>query len=158
MYNPFSLSGKTILVTGASSGIGKATAIECSKMGATIIMTARNEERLQETIQLLEGEGHQYIIADLTNEDAIKQLTEQVPELDGVVCAAGISMLKPIQVLAEKDIKTIFDTNSQKTQTEYGSVAGLYFFHFWERQYGDSIIPVWQFKECIEQFCQICRY
>ena len=111
MYNPFSLSGKTILVTGASSGIGKATAIECSKMGATIIMTARNEERLQETMQLLEGEGHQYIIADLTNEDAIKQLTEQVPELDGVIYAAGISMLKPIQVLAEKDIKTIFDTN-----------------------------------------------
>ena len=111
MYNPFSLSSKTILVTGASSGIGKATAIECSKMGATIIMTARNEERLQETMQLLEGEGHQYIITDLTNEDAIKQLTEQVPELDGVVCAAGISMLKPIQVLAEKDIKTIFDTN-----------------------------------------------
>ncbi len=111
MYNPFSLAGKTILVTGASSGIGRATAIECSRMGATIIMTARNEERLQETLLQLEGEGHLYVISDLTNEDEIKQLVEQVPELDGVVCAAGISMLKPIQVLSEKDIQSIFATN-----------------------------------------------
>ena len=111
MYNPFSLAGKTILVTGASSGIGRATVIECSKMGATIIMTARNEERLKETLLLLEGEGHQYIVADLTNEDEIRQLVEQIPELDGAVCAAGISMLKPIQVLSEKDIQSVFATN-----------------------------------------------
>ena len=49
-YNPFTLTGKTILVTGASSGIGKATAIECSKMGANVILTARNNERLEETL------------------------------------------------------------------------------------------------------------
>ena len=58
-YNPFSLVGKTILITGASSGIGRATAIECSKMGARCILTARNEERLQETMSNLAGEGHQ---------------------------------------------------------------------------------------------------
>ena len=57
-YNPFSLKGKTILVTGASSGIGKETAISCSKMGAKVIITARNEERLEETFQALEGENH----------------------------------------------------------------------------------------------------
>ena len=51
MYNPFSLEGKTILVTGASSGIGRATAIECSRMGAKVIITARNEERLKETLE-----------------------------------------------------------------------------------------------------------
>ena len=56
MYNPFSLEGKTILVTGASSGIGRATAIECSRMGAKVIITARNEERLKETLEQLEGD------------------------------------------------------------------------------------------------------
>ena len=54
MYNPFSLSGKTILVTGASSGIGRATAIECAKMGAVVFLTARDEARLRETLDALE--------------------------------------------------------------------------------------------------------
>lgn len=111
MYNPFSLEGKTILVTGASSGIGRAVAIECSKMGAIVFLSARNDARLRETLDALEGDGHQIIVADLTDEEAIKALVEQVPQLDGVVCAAGISMLKPIQVLSEKDIQTIFATN-----------------------------------------------
>ena len=111
MYNPFSLEGKTILVTGASSGIGRAVAIECSKMGAVVFLSARNDARLRETLEALEGDGHQIIVADLTDEEAIKALVEQVPQLDGVVCAAGISMLKPIQVLSEKDIQTIFATN-----------------------------------------------
>ena len=56
-YNPYSLEGKTILVTGASSGIGKATAIECSKLGARVIITGRDEARLQQTLSSLEGEG-----------------------------------------------------------------------------------------------------
>ena len=58
MYNPFSIEGKTILVTGASSGIGMATAIECSKMGAKVIITGRNEERLLQTYSQLDGTGH----------------------------------------------------------------------------------------------------
>ena len=68
MYNPFSLKGKIILVTGASSGIGRATAVECSKMGAKLVLTARNEDRLKETLNLLQGDEHQYIVADLSNE------------------------------------------------------------------------------------------
>lgn len=111
MYNPFSLSGKTILVTGASSGIGRAIAVECSRMGARIFFTARDAARLRETQLLLEGDGHQYIIADLTDGDAIKQLVEQVPQLDGVVFAAGVSQLKPIQVISENDVHSIFATN-----------------------------------------------
>ena len=111
MYNPFSLSGKRILVTGASSGIGRAVAIECSKMGAAVILTARNEERLQETLHQLEGEGHRYIAADLTNADALKQLAEAAGEVDGVVFAAGVSALKPIQAVTEKDIESVFATN-----------------------------------------------
>ena len=61
-YNPYSLEGKTILVTGASSGIGKATAIECSKLGARVIITGRDEARLQQTLSSLEGEGHVTIL------------------------------------------------------------------------------------------------
>ena len=68
-YNPFSLEGKTVLVTGASSGIGQATAIECAKMGAKVVITGRNIERLQETFDQLEGEGHLQIVADLNSED-----------------------------------------------------------------------------------------
>lgn len=111
MYHPFSLQGKTILVTGASSGIGRAVAIECSKMGAVVFLNARDEARLHETLAAMKGDGHQIIVADLTNEEAINTLVEQLPPLDGVVFAAGISMLKPIQVLSEKDIQTIFATN-----------------------------------------------
>lgn len=111
MYNPFTLEGKTILVTGASSGIGRAIAIECSKMGATVFFTARDEARLRETLALMEGNGHQLFVADLTQEEDIEALVEQLPQLDGMVCAAGISSLKPIQVLTEKDVQTIFATN-----------------------------------------------
>ena len=60
-YNPFSLEGKTILVTGASSGIGQSTAVECSKLGAKVVITARNEDRLNETLSMMEGDGHQLI-------------------------------------------------------------------------------------------------
>ena len=59
-YNPYSLEGKTILVTGASSGIGKGAAIECSKMGAKVIITARNEERLKETLKGMDFDYAQY--------------------------------------------------------------------------------------------------
>ena len=68
-YNPYSLEGKTILVTGASSGIGKATAIECSKLGARVIITGRDEARLQQTLSSLEGEGHVVIAAGLGEDD-----------------------------------------------------------------------------------------
>lgn len=74
MNNPFSLKGKTILVTGASSGIGQSTAIECSKLGAKIIITGTNEERLWIHLIWLEGKGHIMIIADLLDEDALAKL------------------------------------------------------------------------------------
>lgn len=89
MYNPFSLEGKTILVTGASSGIGRATAVECSKLGATVVITGRNEARLQETVSMMEGGAHQIIIADLATDDGVQCLVDNCPKLDGLVNNAG---------------------------------------------------------------------
>ena len=78
-YNPYSLEGKTILVTERLSGIGKATAIECSKLGARVVITGRDEARLQQTLSSLEGEGHVVITADLGEDDGIRFLVERVP-------------------------------------------------------------------------------
>ena len=77
MQNPFTLEGKTILITGASSGIGKAVAQECAAAGATCILTARNEVRLSATLSCLDGEGHQYILADLSKLESIESIVEQ---------------------------------------------------------------------------------
>ena len=81
-YNPFTLAGKTILVTGASSGIGRSVAIECSKMGAVLYITARNEQRLNETLSMMQGQGHKMIVADLCDEDSIIALVADIDSLD----------------------------------------------------------------------------
>lgn len=112
IYNPFSLEGKTILVTGASSGIGRATAIECSKLGAKMIITARNEERLKETLDVMNGDRHQMIICEMTNLDELNELAENIPQLDGLVCNAGINKLSPIRVLKPQDMNNIFAVNT----------------------------------------------
>lgn len=111
-FNPYSLENKTILVTGASSGIGKATAIACSKMGAHIVITGRNAERLQETFQELEGDGHLQIIAELTNEDDLKHLVDEVPLLDGLVNNAGIGSKTPINFIKQSALQNILDVNT----------------------------------------------
>lgn len=112
MYNPFSLEGKTILITGASSGIGKSTAIECSKLGATVILVGRNEERLNETLSLLEGCGHKLFVADLTNPEAIVNLVKNTPLLDGLVNNAGVNQRIPINFITQEYLDYIFDTNA----------------------------------------------
>jgi len=111
MYNPFSLEGKTILVTGASSGIGRAIAIECSKMGATIIISARNEERLNETLLQMSGTGHSIIVADLNSENDRKNLVEQSPTLDGLVNCAGLAKALPFQFITEESLLYVMNVN-----------------------------------------------
>lgn len=112
MYNPFSLQDKTILITGASSGIGKAIAIECSKMGAKVVITGRNENRLKETYGLLDGENHpNYIVADLSNNEDIEALTKAMPKLDGLVNCAGLTRILPFQFATQKDFKEILEVN-----------------------------------------------
>ena len=110
-YNPYSLEGKTILVTGASSGIGKATAIECSKLGARVVIKGRDEARLQQTLSSLEGEGHVVITADLGEDDGIRFLVERVPVLNGIVHAAGISDTVLFQFLKKERLENIFNIN-----------------------------------------------
>ena len=83
VYNPFSLEGKTILVTGASSGIGRGIAVECSKMGAKMVINGRNLERLNETLSMLEGDGHIAIQADLSSQDDIVH-SAGIPKICGV--------------------------------------------------------------------------
>ena len=112
MYNPYSLEGKTILVTGASSGIGKAAAIEISKMGAKVIITARNEERLTQTMSELEGKGHQMVLCDLNNESAIDKMVGELPEIQGLVNNAGYTKLLPLQFISSSDINSILQVNT----------------------------------------------
>jgi NAD(P)-dependent dehydrogenase (short-subunit alcohol dehydrogenase family) len=111
-YNPFSLEGKTILITGASSGIGRATAVECAQLGAKVIITGRNQTRLEETISLLEGDGHTYYICDLAKLEEINGLVEQLPQLSGVVSNAGTNKIGPIQFFKEEVIQDIFTVNT----------------------------------------------
>ncbi len=111
MYNPFSLKGKIILVTGASSGIGRATAIECSKMGAKLVVTARNEERLKETLSFLEGEGHESIVADLSDEKAIDELIMKIPVVNGVVNNAGFNIVKLLPFIKSEDLSKMLKLN-----------------------------------------------
>lgn len=110
-FNPFSLNGKTILVTGASSGIGRATAILCSHMGARVIITGRNEARLQETLGSLSGEGNLLITADLTDEGSRTRLVEDTPALDGIAHCAGIGHRKPCKAINAEDIATVMNAN-----------------------------------------------
>lgn len=111
MYNPFSLEGKTILITGASSGIGRGTAIECSRMGAKIVLTGRNKKRLQETLAQLQGDGHKVLAADLTDKSAMVNIIDWISELNGVVHCAGISQIKMVRFLDADSLNNIFNSN-----------------------------------------------
>lgn len=111
MYNPFSLEGKTIFVTGASSGIGRGTAIECAKMGAKVVLSGRNEARLQETFASLDGEGHVVLCGDLNYEETRKEIVDQMPTLTGVVYCAGISQIQMAKFMNLSSLEVLFQTN-----------------------------------------------
>ena len=112
-FNPFSLEGKTILVTGASSGIGQVTAVYCSRMGARVVVTARNQFRLQKTFDELapvEG-GHCQFLADLTSDDDVNRLLGELPALDGAVLCAGNSVTMPLQFGTRERFDVMFEVN-----------------------------------------------
>lgn len=111
MYNPFALYNKTILITGASSGIGKSTAIECSKLGANIVIVGQNEERLKDTFNKLLGENNKMFVLDLNNTDLMLNLIEMLPSVDGIVHSAGIQKTMPFQFISQEKLNDIFSIN-----------------------------------------------
>lgn len=134
MVNALDLSGKYILVTGASAGIGKEIAIYLSKLGANVIMVARNEKKLIETYNALEPGNHMYYPLDLNNLYQIEGIFDKVcskdVKLNGLVHSAGISLTMPLQHLKMEDVKNIMSTN-------------VYSFfelvkHFSKRKYNDN--------------------
>ena len=112
MNNPFSLAGKTILVTGASSGIGRGIAIACANMGANLILNGRNSERLQETQSMLSAGNHKIVVADLARQDEIERLVSELPEIQGWVNSAGIPKISPIKYFTRESVEEIFNVNS----------------------------------------------
>lgn len=110
-FNPFSLRGKQILVTGASSGIGRGIAIACSKMGATVIINGRNEQRLAETMTEMQGEENLSLAADLSDSNSLTGMVSRLPKLDGIVHCAGIGQRVLCKQLQEADLDTMMDVN-----------------------------------------------
>lgn len=118
-YNPYNIEGKRILITGASSGIGRATAIECSKLGAACILVGRNKERLEATLLELKAldsarsdGAHLAIQADVTTQEGRAAIVAQCGQLDGVVCNAGINKTAPIYFLKEEELDEVMTTNA----------------------------------------------
>lgn len=109
--NPFELYGKTILVTGASSGIGRETAIQCSNLGANVIVTARNQERLTGCFNSLKGDSNMKIISDLTNQEDVERIVAGIPEITGVVLCAGTRMSAPFLSSTKEKYNEVFNVN-----------------------------------------------
>ncbi|MDD2798952.1 MAG: SDR family NAD(P)-dependent oxidoreductase [Bacteroidales bacterium] len=110
-FNPFSLQNKVVLITGASSGIGKSIAIECSKMGATLIITGRDGERLNNTFSQLSGEGHRQYLVDLTNEEDVDLFVKELPALNGLVNCAGIIKRLPLKFIKNQTFEDLMNVN-----------------------------------------------
>lgn len=113
-YNPFTLEGKTVLVTGASSGIGRQCAIDCSKMGAKVIAIGRNKGRLNDALSEMEGNGVVYSF-DLGHLAGIKDLINTIVEdngkLDGFIHAAGIEVTNPVKLTSSEDYESLYKVN-----------------------------------------------
>lgn len=113
--NPFSLEGKTIVVTGASSGIGQQCAITCSQMGAKVVLIARNEHRLAKTLSQMDGEGHLSVSFDLTDfvglKGEVKEIVSEAGPIDGLVNCAGISTTLPLKLMDAQKMEEFFRTN-----------------------------------------------
>lgn len=114
-YNPFTLKDKVIIVTGASSGIGAQCAIDCSKMGAKVVLIARNEERLKQTLAQMEGDGHFISPIDLSSsehlKERIKDIVVKVGKINGVVNCAGMSSVTPLKLVTDEMLDVFFRTN-----------------------------------------------
>lgn len=114
-FNPFDLTGKVIVVTGASSGIGRQCAIDCSRAGGRIVLIGRNEMRLKETESLMEGSGHIIICEDINNIDSVSDkildCVKETGSIDGFIHSAGIEKTMLLRNLKPSDYIEVFNTN-----------------------------------------------
>ena len=115
MTNSFSLINRNIVVTGASSGIGKQCAISCSQMGANVILLDRNEQKLKETFDILEEGNHSFYSLDLTNfsdiEPVIKEVVSKIGKISGLIHSAGIGMTLPLKLLTPTHYNKVININ-----------------------------------------------
>ena len=150
-FNPFSLEGKIILVTGASSGIGRSIAVICSKMGATVIINGRNKEKLHETLSMMEGKGHVIVATDLTDSASLGVMVGKLTKLDGIVHCAGMGQRIPCKDLQSEDINKVMDTNfmapvmlqaeilRQKKINKGASIIFVASIASWSPSFGNSV-------------------
>lgn len=126
MINPMELENRTILVTGASSGIGRETAILLSQLGARLILVGRRPEQLESTLALLEGASHQLHVFDLLDVDDIprwmKEITRASGPLHGLVHSAGVQITKPLRMLTSSDIDKVMKIN---VTASFGLIKGF---------------------------------
>lgn len=115
MYNPFDFTGKKIIVTGASSGIGRGVSVELSKQGAKVVLIGRNEERLDETLSFMDGEGHIKFCVDLVEEEDLaplfKEITADGIKLSGLVHCAGVTSVDPVGTITTEKMDYCMRTN-----------------------------------------------
>lgn len=150
-FNPFSLEGKVILVTGASSGIGRGIAVTCSKMGAKVIISGRNMAKLKKTSSLMELDSFKIMAGDLTDAAFISSLVDSLPKLDGVVHCAGIGQRVPCKDLQMENINQLMDVNfnspvmlqaellHQKKINKGASIVFIASIASWSPSFGNSI-------------------
>lgn len=111
LSNPFHLGGKTILVTGASSGIGKAIALECARAGASVVVTGRDAQRLDAVYAELQGNTHRKMQADLVDPEQRNALVDAVGVVDGVVHSAGVDGVAPMRLVSDKMLGKVMQSN-----------------------------------------------
>jgi len=106
------LAGKNVMVTGASSGIGREIALVLSKQNANLFISGRNEERLKQVFEKLTcRDKSNYIVCDLTNEEEVKSKIKLLPTLDGVVFCAGVNEFVPFKFISKEKLENIFNVN-----------------------------------------------
>lgn len=111
MNNPFSLKGKKVLVTGAASGIGRSVAVEASKMEADVFLVDLNEERMKETLSLMDSGNHKLFTVNLTDSKALEELACEMDSLDGLVNCAGVGLTLPFKFCGEEELKRVMAIN-----------------------------------------------
>lgn len=150
-FNPFSLEGKTILVTGASSGIGRCIAVTCSRMGAIVIINGRNICKLKETLSQMDCDCHDIIVGDLTKTDSLCALVEKLPILDGIVHCAGVGQRILCKDLHSDDVNQVMDVNfkapvmlqaeliRQKKVNKAASIVFIASIATWSPSFGNAV-------------------